>query len=83
MADAKVYRLGTLTLADVARELEDYLRFQKNMETEGVAQAENIYFIQARQTDGWKKFAGMDMAVQVKLPTHEDDLTVERSLIHI
>ena len=48
MADAKVYRLGTLTLADVARELEDYLRFQKNMETEGVAQAENIYFIQAR-----------------------------------
>ncbi len=45
MADAKVYRLGTLTLADVARELEDYLRFQKNMETEGVAQAENIYFI--------------------------------------
>ena len=77
MADAKVYRLGTLTLADVARELEDYLRFQKNMETEGVAQAENIYFIQARQTDGWKKFAGMDKAVQVKLTTHEDYLTVD------
>ena len=77
MADAKVYRLGTLTLADVARELEDYLLFQKNMETEGVAQAENIYFIQARQTDGWKKFAGMDKAVQVKLTTHEDYLTVD------
>ena len=77
MADAKVYKLGTLTLADVARELEEYLRFQKNLETEGVAQAENIYFIQARQTEGWKKFAGMDKAVQVKLTVHEDYLTVD------
>lgn len=77
MADAKMYKLGTLTLADVAPELEDYLRFQKNLETEGVAQAENIYFIQARQTDGWKKFAGMDKAVQVKLTTHEGYLTVD------
>lgn len=77
MADAKVYRLGTLTLTDVARELEDYLRFQKNLETEGVAQAENIYFIQARQTEGWKKLAGMDKAVQVKLTAHEGCLTVD------
>ncbi len=77
MADAKVYKLGTLTLTDVARELEDYLRFQKNLETEGVAQAENIYFIQARQTEGWKKFAGMDKAVQVKLTAHEGCLTVD------
>lgn len=77
MADAKVYQLGTLTLADVARELEDYLRFQKNLETEGVAQAENIYFIQARQTEGWKKLAGMDKAVQVKLTAHEGSLTVD------
>ena len=77
MADAKVYKLGALTLDDVARELEDYLRFQKNLETEGVAQAENIYFIQARQTDGWKKFAGMDKAVQVKLTVHGERLTVD------
>lgn len=77
MADAKVYKLGTLTLTGVARELEDYLRFQKNLETEGVAQAENIYFIQARQTEGWKKLAGMDKAVQVKLTAHEDYLTVD------
>lgn len=77
MADAKVYKLGTLTLTDVAHELEDYLRFRKNLETEGVAQAENIYFIQARQTDGWKKLAGMDKAVQVKLTAHEGNLTVD------
>ena len=77
MADAKVYKLGALTLDDVARELEEYLRFRKNLETEGVAQAENIYFIQARQTDGWKKFAGMDKAVQVKLTVHGDHLTVD------
>ena len=77
MADARVYNLGTLTLNDVARELEGYLRLQKNLETEGVAQAENVYFIQARQTDGWKKFAGMDKAVQIKLTEHEDCLTVD------
>ena len=77
MTDAKVYKLGALTLNDVARELEDYLRFQKNLETEGVAQAENIYFIQARESEGWKKFAGMDKAVQVKLTAHEDCLTVD------
>ena len=52
-----VYKLGTLTLNDVARELEGYLRLQKSLETEGVAQAENVYFIQARQTDGWKKLS--------------------------
>ena len=57
MADARVYKLGTLTLNDVARELEGYLRLQKSLETEGVAQAENVYFIQARQTDGWKKLS--------------------------
>ena len=77
MADARVYKLGTLTLNDVARELEGYLRLQKSLETEGVAQAENVYFIQARQTDGWKKFAGMDKAVQIKLTVHEDHLTVD------
>lgn len=77
MADAKVYKLGALTLAEVAHELEDYLRLQKNLETEGVAQAENVYFIQARQTDGWKKLAGMDRAVQIKLTAHGGYLTVD------
>ena len=41
-------------------------RGQKHLETEGVAQSETSYFIQARQTDGWKKFVGMDQAIQVR-----------------
>lgn len=59
MADAKVFRMGaSLTLEDVALALEDFLRIQKRLETEGVAQSETSYFIQARQTEGWKSSWG-------------------------
>ena len=51
MADAKVFRMdGSQTLEDVAHALEDFLRTQKRLETEGVSQSETSYFIQARQT---------------------------------
>ena len=78
MADAKVFRMGgNQTLEDVAHALEDFLRTQKHLETEGVAQSETSYFIQARQTDGWKKFVGMDQAIQVRLSVYSNMLTVD------
>ena len=78
MADAKVFRLtGGLTLEDVAHALEDYLRRDKRMETEGVSQSESSYFIQARQTEDWKKFMGLDKAIQVRLSVYNDMLTVD------
>ena len=78
MADAKVFRMGKdLTLEDVAYALEDFLRTQKRLETEGVAQSETSYFIQARQTESWKKFVGMDQAIQVRLSVYGDMLTVD------
>ena len=78
MADAKVFRMGgNQTLEDVAYALEDFLRTQKRLETEGVAQSETSYFIQARQTEGWKKFVGMDQAIQVRLSVYGDMLTVD------
>ena len=78
MADAKVFRMGAnLTLEDVAYALEDFLRTQKHLETEGVSQSENSYFIQARQTEGWKKLVGMDQAIQVRLSVYADMLTVD------
>lgn len=78
MADAKVFRMGgSQTLEDVAYALEDFLRTQKHLETEGVAQSETSYFIQARQTEGWKKFVGMDQAIQVRLSVYGDMLTVD------
>ena len=78
MAEAKVFPLrGELTLEDVAHALEDFLRTQKRMETEGVAQSEASYFIQARQTEGWKKFVGMDQAIQVRLRVYDGTLTVD------
>ena len=43
MADAKVFRMGgNQTLEDVAHALEDFLRTQKHLETEGVAQSPDI-----------------------------------------
>ena len=78
MADAKVFRMGSgLTLEDVAYALEDFLRTQKRLETEGVQQSESSYFIQARQTESWKKFIGMDQAIQVRLSVYGDMLTVD------
>lgn len=78
MADAKVFRMGgNQTLEDVAYALEEFLRTQKHLETEGVAQSETSYFIQARQTEGWKKFVGMDQAIQVRLSVYSDMLTVD------
>ena len=78
MADAKVFRMGRdLTLEDVAAALEDFLRTQKHLETEGVSQSENSYFIQARQTEGWKKLVGMDQAIQVRLSVYAGMLTVD------
>ena len=78
MADAKVFRMdGSLTLEDVARALEDFLRTQKRLETEGVSQSETSYFIQARQPESWKKFVGMDKAIQVRLSVFGDILTVD------
>ena len=78
MADAKVFRMGgNQTLEDVAHALEDFLRTQKHLETEGVAQSETSYFIQARQTEGWKKFVGMDQAIQVRLSVYSNMLTVD------
>ena len=78
MADAKVFRMAAgLTLEDVAAALEDFLRTQKRLETEGVSQSETSYFIQARQTEGWKKFVGMDQAIQVRLSVYSDMLTVD------
>lgn len=78
MADAKVFRLsGNLTLEDVAHALEDYLQTQKHLETEGVSQSETSYFIQARQPENWKKFIGMDKAVQIRLQVYGDSLSVD------
>lgn len=78
MADAKVFRLnGDLTLEDVAHALEDYLRTQKRLETEGVSQSETSYFIQARQPENWKKFVGMDKAIQIQLRVYGDSLSVD------
>lgn len=78
MADARIYQLGdSITLADVAYGLEDFFVRQKNMEAEGVFQGEDAYFIQAREQKEWKRFAGMDKAVQVRLTVREGSLTVD------
>lgn len=78
MAEARIYQMGdSVTLAEIAHGLEDYFVRQKNMEAEGVFRGEDSYFIQARQQKEWKKLAGMDKAVQVRLTVSQGSLTVD------
>ena len=65
--EAKTYQLPDgMTVEQVARGVEGYLRNKQNMVVEGAKTAEG-YFIQAKtESDGWKKISGMDQAVQVQ-----------------
>lgn len=78
MAEAKIFRIGTGTqLEAIGLALERYLREEKQLETQGVSQSDTCYFIQARQPEEWKKFVGLDQAVQVKMTLHGDLITVD------
>ena len=78
MSEARIYQLpAEQTLTGVAYALERFLREEKSLEAEGLSVGEDSYFIQARQTDGWKKFVGMDQAIQVRLSVYSNMLTVD------
>ena len=78
MSEARIYQLPEeRTLADVAQALERHLREKKSLETEGVSCGEDSYFIQARAREDWKKFLGLDQAIQVRLTLYDRNLTVD------
>lgn len=72
MADAKIFRLQKGSdLEALGRALTSYLRVQKGLEADGISGGKE-YFIQARQTEEWKKLVGMDRAIQVRLVMYDD-----------
>lgn len=72
MADSKIFKLiDGIEVDTIARGIEGFLRDKKNLTTEILKSPEG-WLIQAKQTESWKKFAGMDTAIQVQLiPTGE------------
>lgn len=76
MANSKIFKLMDGIDVDlIARGIESFLRDKKNLTTESLKSPEG-WLIQAKQIEGWKKFAGMDTAIQVQLMPTGDLLTV-------
>ncbi|MBU3181834.1 zinc ribbon domain-containing protein [Clostridium psychrophilum] len=76
MADSKLFKLvDCVDIESLGRGIEGFLRDKKNLYAEGMKTPEG-YLIQAKQADGWKKFVGMDSAIQVQLFLSGDMVTV-------
>ena len=67
MADSKIFRMrGDVTVEGIGREVENFLRNEKELEVEGIASTDG-YLVQAREASTWKKFTGMGSALQVQI----------------
>jgi len=76
LADSKVFKLFEgIDVESVGRAVEGFLRDKKNLQVESMKTAEG-YLVQAKQSDGWKKFVGMDSAIQVQIFATGDFATV-------
>lgn len=76
MADSKIFKLiDGIEVDMIARGIEGFLRDKKNLTTDSLKSPEG-WLIQAKETEGWKKFAGMDTAIQVQLMPTGELLTV-------
>ena len=76
MAESRTYSLGSATLEQLGHSVESFLRTQDGMEVEGI-QGSDGYLVQARQRSGsWKKYAGLDKAIQVRLVPGDSGLVM-------
>lgn len=78
MTESKVFKLPEgIDASSVGKEVENFLRSNKNLVTEGVKTPDG-YFVQAKEQEGqtWKKIAGMTMAIQVQIVEISDTITV-------
>lgn len=78
MTESKVFRLPEgIDASSVGKEVENFLRGNKNLTTEGVKTPDG-YFVQAKEPEGsgWKQLAGMTMAIQVQIVEISDTITV-------
>lgn len=76
MADSRLFKLvDGVDIEILGRGIEGFLRDKKNLYAEGMKTAEG-YLVQAKQADSWKKFVGMDSAVQIQIFPTGDMITV-------
>lgn len=77
MAESKIFKLVPGVDCDsVGLAVEGFLRERKGLYVEGVKVPEG-YFVQAKEPTTWKKFAGMDTSVQVRIIPTADMINVE------
>ncbi|MDR0784228.1 MAG: hypothetical protein LBE83_10795 [Propionibacteriaceae bacterium] len=77
MSESRTYNLGTVTIEQLGQAVEAFLRGQNSMQVEGL-HGSGGYMVQARQNSGeWRKFVGLDKAVQVRiLPSGDRSVVV-------
>lgn len=77
MADSKVFRLRDgVTIAGIGREVEGFLRHEKELFVEGIESPDG-YLVQAREQSTWKKITGLGKALQVQIiPSGTTDVLV-------
>lgn len=76
MADSRIFKLvNDVDIEQIGVGIENFLKIKKHLYAEGMYTAEG-YMVQAKQEDGWKKWVGMDAAIQVQLYKTESLITV-------
>lgn len=77
MAESKIFKLDEgMTAETIGIAVESFFREKKGMIAEGLVTPEG-YLVQAKEEQGWKKFAGMDQATQVQIfQSTPDTITV-------
>ena len=73
--ERKVYDLNGHTVEEVKENIEGYLGTIRKMEVQSGPSGDG-YIIQARSREGWKKFAGMNLATTVTVLPENDTVTV-------
>lgn len=73
MADSRIFQLtNDVTIENIGIGIQGWLREKKQLHAEGMPTNQG-YLVQAKQEDSWKKFMGMDTAIQIQIFKSGDD----------
>ncbi len=77
MEEKRIFNLGSLTLDEISRLLEQYLSVQKHLTTQKFELADRIVLQCADSDSNWKQFIGLDAALTIDMTeTGNNTLTV-------
>lgn len=66
MADSRMFITNGIDIERIGIGIQGFLREKKGLHAEGMKTPQG-YLVQAKENEGWKKFAGMDTAIQIQL----------------